>query len=74
MNILAHFENYTKVVEQIFELNYQLTLKMEVTFNNIIKRINTEIKENFQTEYVVGANKLTTNLRYRYRMRLSPRG
>lgn len=74
MNILANFENYNKVVEQIFELNYQLTLKMEVTFNNTIKRINTEIKENFHTEYVVGANKLTTNLRYRYRMRLSPRG
>ena len=74
MNILANFENYNKVVEQIFELNYYLTFKLEVTFNNIIKRINTEIKENFHSEYVVGANKLTTNLRYKYQMRLSPRG
>lgn len=74
MNILANFENYNKVVEQIFELNYYLTFKLEVTFNTIHKKINTEIKENFHSEYVVGANKLTTNLRYKYQMRLSPRG
>lgn len=74
MNILANFENYNKVVEQIFELNYYLTFKLEVTFNTIYKKINTEIKENFHSEYVVGANKLTTNLRYKYKMRLSPRG
>lgn len=74
MNILANFENYNKVVEQIFELNYYLTFKLEVTFNTIYKKINTEIKENFHSEYVVGANKLTTNLRYKYQMRLSPRG
>ena len=74
MNILANFDNYNKVVEQIFELNYYLTFKLEVTFNTIHKKINTEIKENFHSEYVVGANKLTTNLRYKYQMRLSPRG
>jgi hypothetical protein len=74
VNILANFDNYNKVVEQIFELNYYLTFKLEVTFNTIHKKINTEIKENFHSEYVVGANKLTTNLRYKYQMRLSPRG
>lgn len=71
---MANFENYNKVVEVIFELNYKLTLKMEVTFNGILKRLGNDVRENFHTEYIVNSGSLTTNVKYRYRMKLSPKG
>ena len=71
---MANFEMYSKVVEQVFELSYKLTLKLEVTFNNSIKRMDKNIDEHFHTEYIIGGNQITTNLKYRYRLRLSPRG
>lgn len=71
---MANFETYSKVVEQVFELSYKLTLKLEVTFNNSIKKINNDIEEHFHTEYIVGGNQITTNLKYKYRLKLSPRG
>lgn len=72
---MASFDIYTKAVEQVFELDYRLTLKIEVLFNETRKRkIGEEIKENFHNEFIIGGSNITTNLKYRYRLVLSPKG
>ena len=61
---MASFDIYTKAVEQVFELDYRLTLKIEVLFNETRKRkIGEEIKENFHNEFIIGGSNITTNLK-----------
>lgn len=68
------FEYYKRINQEVFQLHQEVTLKISVLINQPIESKSHEIFINkLHNEFITNNNSITTNIKYKYSMSLSPK-
>ena len=68
------FEYYKKINEEVFSLHPDVTLKISVLINQPIEtRTHETFINELHNEFVTDKGAITTNIKYKYTLSLSPK-
>lgn len=68
------FELYRKINEEVFSIHPDVTMKLSVTINSPVEtRFNGTVISELHNEFVTDNGLITTNIKYRYNLSLSPK-